>query len=68
MLSKVKLTGVVLGVLASACLATHRANLRRRGSERRGDERRELKDEFPGKDAQKLQQVETRADAGGLAL
>lgn len=63
MLSKVKLTGVVLTALAGACLATHRANLRRR-AEPRSVEHEPLSQTAPGKP----QQVETRRDAGSLAL
>ncbi|HUG25285.1 MAG TPA: hypothetical protein VMN83_22405 [Albitalea sp.] len=63
MLSKVKLTGVVLTALAGACLATHRANLRRR-AEPRSVER----DPFLPTDPAKPQQVETRMDAGNPAL
>jgi len=63
MLSKVKLTGVVLSALAGVCLATHRANLRRR-AEPRGTER----GPSPPPDPAKPQQVETRMDAGSLAL
>lgn len=60
MVSKLKLTGVLLGALASACYASHRAGQRRRGSATSGNP-----DPRADNGSTPSRQPETRLDAGG---
>lgn len=57
MMSKLKLTGVLLGVVASAVLASRRTGMRRQGESNRNS-RADNSSEPP-------RQPETRLDAGG---
>jgi hypothetical protein len=60
MVSKLKLTGVVLGALATACLATHRQGLRRQGAQAAGN-----RDSRADNASTPPRQPKTRVDAGG---